>query len=515
MSLLASMNLSQQALLVNQAALSVVSNNIANVNTEGYSRQRVNLTPGVNFTPTGGSVMNQAYSTSGVEIASIERYADSYLQSYYRQQNSSDSYLTEYAQVSANVEGLANELKGDGLESALTKFFESAQTLSLNPQDAIARQNYMQQAQTVAFKFNDTASNLTSIRTSLVGDVAVPGSLQASEIFGSVTDANTLLSQITEVNNNIVMISCSDSPPSALLDKRDQLIDKLSKLMPVTVTENTNSTINLSMNGVDLIKGTKQLYSLNLSEGTATTPAVIELKNDAGLIASLPINDKFTAGSIGAMLDVCGTDPDKLTILGVLKNYNSLASGFASIINGIQTKSTPTEQAMAINKATETLIPATENIFNKNDGTPITVADPITASNIQINSNIMNDPFLISVAKVDPTNFQATAIGNNSNMIDVLTARSSNSPLLGNAPPEGALANIVGDIGLKTANVKSNLANQNAVLTQVKTQLSSTTGVNIDEELIDLTKYQTAYKASSRIYTVCNELLDLLINLGK
>ena len=184
------MNLSQQALLVNQAAISVVSNNISNVNTDGYSRQRVNLTPGVNYTPTGGSTLNQAYSTSGVEIASIERYADAYLQSYYRQQNSTESYLNEYAQVAANVEGLTNELKGAGLESAFTKFYESAQTLSLNPQDAIARQNYMQQAQTVALQFNDLAGNITDIRSSLVGDVSVPGSLAASEIFGMVSDTN-------------------------------------------------------------------------------------------------------------------------------------------------------------------------------------------------------------------------------------------------------------------------------------------------------------------------------------
>ena len=514
------MNLSQQALLVNQAAISVVSNNISNVNTDGYSRQRVNLTPGVNYTPTGGSTLNQAYSTSGVEIASIERYADAYLQSYYRQQNSTESYLNEYAQVAANVEGLTNELKGAGLESAFTKFYESAQTLSLNPQDAIARQNYMQQAQTVALQFNDLAGNITDIRSSLVGDVSVPGSLAASEIFGMVSDTNSLLKQITDVNNSIVMVSCSDTPPSSLLDKRDQLIDELSALIPVTVSENTNGTINLSMNGIDIVKGTKQLASLNLAEGPDdNTPAIIQLMDENGIVTSIPINDKINSGQIGAVLDVCGVDPNKLTLKGVLDQYNTLASGFADIINGIQTLSTATQRAMAIDTTTNQLMPATENIFEKSDGTPITVADPVTASNIRINNDVMTDPFLIAVAKVNlnavPPFYDPNAIGNNTNMLDVLHSRSANSGLLGNSSPEGALATIVGKIGLDTASLNNNLKNQSAVLTQVENQLSSVTGVNLDEELIDLTKYQTAYKASSRIYTVCNELLDILINLGR
>lgn len=510
MSLIASMNISQQALLVNQAALSIVSNNIANVNTEGYSRQRVELSPGVNYTPLGGSVTSQAYSSSGVEISSIKRYADAYLQSYFREQNSNYNYLNQSSDIAANIEGLANELKGSGLEDAFSKFFEAAQTLSLNPQDVIARQNYMQQAQTIAIKFNDTASNLTDMRTTLVGDLNLPGSLQTSRVYGMVSQANTLMEEITKVNSDVVMMGSSETPPGSLLDKRDQLINQLSALVPVTVSDNSNGTINLSINGLEVVAGTQQVATLDITEGSsADTPAVIRLKDTDGTLISNTINSRLDSGKIGAVLDACGTDPDKLTLLGVMGSYDNLAGGFAEIINNIQTAATASGTPMAIDGATKQLIASTENIFESSDG------GAITAGNIQINMDVLNDPYLVAVARVDPLDYDVNAIGNNSNMIEVIQARTTNFATLGNAPPETSLANIVGGIGLKTASIKSSLTNQNSVLTQVKNQLASVTGVNIDEELIDLSKYQTAYQASSRVFTVCNELLDVLINLGR
>jgi len=134
MTLSSSMGIAQQALLVNQAAISVVSNNIANVSTEGYSKQTVDLTPSVNYSPMSNSVLAQALSGTGVDLNSIQRASDSYLQSYYRQQNSANSYLDQYSEVAKSVENTTNELTGAKLESAFTSFYTAAQNLSSNPQ---------------------------------------------------------------------------------------------------------------------------------------------------------------------------------------------------------------------------------------------------------------------------------------------------------------------------------------------------------------------------------------------
>ena len=206
-----------------------------------------------------------------------------------------------------------------------------------------------------------------------------------------------------------------------------------------------------------------------------------------------------------------GNRTDIFTIKGVSDSLDQLASQFAKIINDIQTKADANGTPMAIDNATKQLmaVPPENVIYQTSDGSAT-----ITAANIQINQKILDDPFLIAAARVK-AGFDINAIGNNGNMQAVLNARNANNAGLDNSTPEGFLSTMVGDIGLKISNINNNLKNQSTVLTQVQNQLTSATGVNLDEELIDLTKYQRAYQASSRIYTVCNQLLDDLVNLGR
>lgn len=521
MSLVTSMNIAQQALLVNQAALNVVSNNIANLNTEGYSRERVELAPGVNYTPLGGSVMSQVYSGSGVQIDSVQRYTDLYLQSYYRQQNSDNNYLKEYSQMATSVQSMTNELTGSKLEDAFASFFTAAQTLNSSPSDSTARQNYAQQAQSIALKLNNLADNLSEARTSLVGEVtagniATPGSIETSKIAGLIDQANNKLQQIASINSDIVKISSGNLKPNALVDTRDQLINELSAMIPVTVSDNSNGTVNISVNGLDLVKGTKLIGNLDVTPGTVNEPAVIQVvdSEDKTIVLSNNVNKFVTTGTIGAILDLVSNKSDRFTIKGVSDNLDVLANSFAKIINDIQTVADANGTPMAIDNsgATPQLtgVIATDNIFETSDGTAT-----ITAANIQVNQDILDDPFKIAAARVDLLTYDINSVGNNKNMQEVVSARTTNNLGLANSTPEGFLASMVGNIGLKVADLNSNLKNQTIVLAQVKTQLTSTTGVNLDEELIDLTKYQRAYQASARVYSVCNELLAALVNLGK
>ncbi|HNW25474.1 MAG TPA: flagellar hook-associated protein FlgK [Candidatus Gastranaerophilaceae bacterium] len=511
MSLTSSMNIAQQALLVNEAALNVVSNNISNVNTIGYSRQRVCLSANVNHTSFGGSAYLQAYSGTGVNIDRVERYTDAYLQSYYRQQNSLYNYLNQAANIASNVEDIMNELNGTGLQAAFTSFFEAAQTLNLNPSDISARQNYAQQVQTVAMKFNELGSSLKDARTALVGDVNEFGSLQSSKIYSLTTLANEKLQEIAKANADIVKISSPGMLPSGLLDTRDQLIEELSQLVPVSIVENSNGSVNLSINGIEMIKGSQQTGTLDVVAGSQSEPAIIRVKDLQGEVVYSNINSYLNSGSIGAVIDMASEEGDVLTIKSTMKNLDKLAKGFSDIINRIQTQVIDGKTSLAIDKDTMLLTDATENIFESSDG------EEINALNIRVNSDILEDPYLIAAARLDKTdpNYSAGAIGNNSNMLMVLDVRTNGSSELDNFSPESFLSQMVGDIGLKTASINSSLKSQSAVLSQVSSQLSSATGVNINEEVIDLTKYQAAYQASARVYSVCNDLLDVLLNLGR
>lgn len=522
MSLQSSMSIAQQALMINQAALNVVSNNIANINTEGYSKQSVILSPSVNYTPLGGSVLSQIMSATGVEMDGIKRYADVYLQTYYREQNSQYNYLSQMSDAAKSVENAMNEFNGTGLEDALTSFYAAAQTLNSNPKDNVARSNYIQQAQTVALKFNEMSGTLNQVRTSLVGDPSDSSTLATAKISTSITEVNQKLAQLAQINSQVVSVSSADMSPNNLLDVRDQLINDLSGLIPVTVTANSNGSVNLSLNGIDLVKGTELQGKLMVNSGDAANPATINVVDQNNKPIASNINDKINTGTIGAILTAGGSGTKEFTVKSALDNLDKLACGFASVINDIQTKpdatvGTTTKTPMAIDKNSQTLIKATENIFVTNDGKTTT---PITAANIQINSNVLNDPDLIAAARVtvdtskSPT-YDVNAIGDATNSQMILDSRKGSYSALGNSSPEGYLAAIVGDIGIKVDNVSTNLKNQNTVLTQVKNQLSSATGVSQDEELVDLIKYQRAYQASARVFTTCNDLMDILVNLGK
>ena len=518
MSLISSMNIAQQALSVNQAAITVISNNISNVDTPGYSKLRVNQAQIVNTTASAGNAVALAESCSGVTIASVQRYADEYLQSYYRQENSSGAYLDQYATIAANIEDLTNELNGTGLEEALSNFYSAVDALNDSPSDITARANFVQQAENVCSSLNNTSSNLSNIKQSLAGDFNIPGSLKSSQISGAIDDTNALLSQIADVNYGIIKTNSSAGSSAALLDQRDSLLQQLSALIPAEVTINPNGTAGISINNINLVSGTKTLGTLNVESVNADPPVTVNFTDEAGV--KTDITSQIDSGAIGAILDATGNDPTKLTISGVLGDLDDLASTFADVLNEIQNgdpQGTDTI-ALAMDKTTKKLIeadPATDLIVTSD------ASATITAGNISVNSVIASDPYLVAAARLDrpsylanPTDYE-NQTGNSSNATLLTNSRTASNPALGGLTLEGYIASTVAGIGAQVANINTSLENQTLVLKEVESNLQSSTGVNLDEELVDLVKYQRAYQAAARVFNVCNDLLAELVHLGE
>lgn len=513
MSIVSSLNIAQQALSVNQSAITIVSNNIANIDTEGYSKLRVDMASVINFTPSAGNEQSVAEASSGVAVEKVQRYSDIYLQNYARQENSLYSYLDKYSSISSSIEDLTNELNDTGLAKALSNFYIAANTLSSDPTDITARENYVQSASNVSYLFNTTATNLNNLKKSLIGDPNVPGSLESSDIANSIDDVNSLLDQIAKVNYDIIKTSSSStSSNSALLDKRDVLLNKLAAYIPVNVDERDNGTVNVSLGNNSLIQGTSVKGYLEASlTGNINNPVEISLVDSTGGIIVQNVNSDIDEGSIGAILDICGSNPNKFTIKGVLDDLDTLANNFAGVLNQIQTGdpngdgTTP----MAMDNVTKQLIVSTELLYTTSDGSPA-----ITAGNITVNSNVLSDPYLVAVARLaDPTD--TNAVGNNSNMTLVLDSRTKSYAGISDSTFEGYLSSKVSEIGSQIKTIDTNKDDQGLVLDQIKSNLKAKTGVNLDEELVDLVKYQRAYQASARVFSICNDLLDVLVNLGK
>lgn len=522
MSLLSSINMAKQALSVNQAAITTVSNNITNMDTEGYSKVRVNMSEVVNYTPSAGNTVSQANALSGVQIADVQRYSDSYMQNYYRQENSQFAYLNQYSSIAGTLEGITNELNGTGLASTLSAFYTAAGTLADSPSDATARQSFMQAAQNVAIQFNGTSNNLASIKESLVGDpnASTTASLESSQIYNSVEDTNNLLDQIAKVNFDIIKTNNGTTSSNALLDQRDALVAKLSSTIPLNITEKSNGTVVVALGDHELVNSTAVTGYLKVKSGDNTTPAIISIENpkDPTTPIAANVNSDITSGSMGAILDLCGSDAGKLTISGIVGSLDTLASGFAGVMNAIQNgdPNSDLSVAMALD-ANGKLTKSTVNLFVSSDATNPT----ISAANIAVNPVIVGDTNYIAAARISKADYDAGAtvyqkqIGNNTNMTMVSSSRSTSFNSLGNTTVEKFLANTVGNVGTQVENINTNLENQTLVLGEVTTSLQSKVGVNLDEELTDLIKYQRAYQASARIFSVCSDLLGELVNLGK
>ncbi len=223
-----------------QRAFDIIGNNIANAATEGYHRQRLNLTPA--YTSQIGSVM----LGGGVDIAGITRMIDGFLQKeMFRQQSSLEQVSQELAML-RTVESSFGELSdGSGLSTALDDFFNALQDLSAHPAETIWQNQAITSAQTMAAKFKTLGQFLTSLESQI--------SLEAENVINQV---NALTGTIAELNYNINKQEISSGQAHNLKDQRDQCIAELSKLINVETVSREYGVVDVSTNGIPLVVST-------------------------------------------------------------------------------------------------------------------------------------------------------------------------------------------------------------------------------------------------------------------
>lgn len=670
----------QRALLMNQAAINIVNSNISNMNTEGYSKQRLEVSQSVKAGKNSGSLLEASQSGLGAYIDTISRNRDAYIDSYYRKESTKLNYYSELHNNNLIVEDITNELSDTGVNKVLNDFYTVANQLSANPTDSVARTDFAQKAESVTLKLNGLYDQLNNYASSIAGVSSNPSTFDESRMGTEVTSLNTKLQNLTDLNNTIISSSSQNITPNGLLDQRDKLLDDISKSIPITIKQTPGNLVIVSLEGNDLVSGNKFMskfvYDNKDPLGNDTTNApVLKLKqvNEPKNILRQNVNGLVNSGKIGALLDLTSTDTTKPnSINGILEKLNVLARNFAKEINDIQVSKQPDTVSLAIakNKIPSELIKATESIFTSSDSiaaSEMVGAIPdyshLTAGNIKINSAILNDPFKIAAATlklnaVDPnkapydvakttftaakatydgivgtptpaqqttydkalsafdtakttyksaadtdayntakTTFNAiatptpmdiatyntakttyksaydadtyntakTAFTNAKATYDAIPAPSltqqttydtalsafntakddytnlllpniktqtgdgSNALLLSQlrnksltginslngSTTEQYVNSIMGNFGVQTGTVKDKLDSQTSVVDQVKQKRETAIGVNLDEELTDLVKYQRAYEASSRVFNVVNQMLQQIINLGK
>ena len=263
-----------------QTAFDIIGNNIANAATEGYHRQRLNLTP------TYSSQVGPVILGGGVDIAGITRMIDGFLEKEILRQQSSLEQVSQELSMLSTVENAFGELSGSGgLSTALDDFFNALRDLSAHPAETIWQNQAVTSAQIMAAKFKTLGHFLTTLESQI--------SLEAENVTNQIND---LIGTIAELNHNINKQEISSGQAYNLRDQRDQCITELSKLISVETVSREYGVVDISTNGMLLVVNNS---AFELEVG-------IDENLELGIAAAggLNYNTDVQGGQLGALLSL-------------------------------------------------------------------------------------------------------------------------------------------------------------------------------------------------------------------
>lgn len=484
------MNIALSGLNAHQAALNVVSHNIANINTEGYRRQTVHFAE--MRTPLyDNSVRGQIASLAGVKIDGITTASNDYLNNYYRTQNSIYEGLQAGADVAGQVANLLDELKDSALGDSLSAFYDAANSLNQNPTDYSLRVNFIEKAKAVANKFNSMDKTLSNYRESVVGTKDAPAN---SQLGTDISNLNDKLKNLADINRQIAM----NKDDTSLQSQRDQILSEISGLADVTTTITAMGTANVKLGKEDLVRGSEVVGELSYYVNNAGEPKVRYYNNETGK-TNINFETSFKSGSIGGALSGLNT------LTEAQADLDKLAKAFIDQMNNIQQYNDGNTQACYYDRVNDELVQNPPALF---DGT--------TAGDITINDDVYKNPDLIAAARVDTTTANwEKAVGNGDNALFFYNAKSAKLTDLGGLSMQDFLISMGTKAALKADDLQKQADAQGAIVDSISNQILSETGVNLDEELSNMIIYQQGYNASARVFSACVEMFDTLVNLGK
>lgn len=486
-----------RGLIAAQTALDTINHNIANANTPGYSRQRVDLEAHFPYAKPGHNLdISKGQKGQGVSVTQITRVRDAFIDGQFRLESGIFGQNSIISDVLKQVEGILAEPSTGGINSALENFFNAAQELSLHPESIAVRQDFVQQAVDMITVFQQQAIQLRDLRRNLVGDTTVPSSINTSQLAYNVNEVNEKLASIHQVNQEILTIISSGAQPNDLYDKRDHLIDQLSEIIDVNVTNTANGQIDLSIGGQTLIRGTRLVDTLQVlaNPGPAPpptdAPTLIQTVN-----GGLTINSNITSGRIRGILNVGGNNPNTTTIRGTLENLNALVTNVVNEVNAINSS------GYNLNGVSPPL-----TLFLLAGGTTLNIF------RYSVNTNVINNPAQVAAA-INAPGFAGPGDGRNA--LAMAQLRNQTIAGLGNVEFGDYFNAMVSQLGIDTRGATERTEVQGDVIQNLEQRRQSISGVNTDEEMIDMLRFQRSFEASSRMIQVFDEVIQSIINLGR
>ncbi|MBI2354722.1 MAG: flagellar hook-associated protein FlgK [Deltaproteobacteria bacterium] len=467
MSLSAALEIGKNGLRIFQLANEVTSENIANVNTPGYSRQRVVLESAPPTTANGFPL------GTGVQIAAVERYYDGLLQQQLVNAETTLGFDTAKSQVLQQIEPAFNEVTNDGIGTAITNFFGAWQDLTLNPAGYLERQAVITRANTMVDNFNFVSTTLNNSITT-----------QNAALTPMTDSLNAILKNIAQLNGQIKTTELVNGNANEMRDQRDQLIREMSQEIGISYKEYGDGTTDVSFtdaNGTyDLVKGsTAGAFSIDKTDPVSF---VVQLTPAGGALTTI----SPTTGKLGAILAMRDTIiPDYLTQVDIL------AKAVVDAVNASHsTGYNPTGD------------PPGQNFFTT------LAAVPGAAANIALDPGLNVNTIAASSSAALP--------GDNRKALEIAHLASSKNVPFGAAATatfNNYYSSLVSKVGLDVQSAKNTVAHDEAFSKQLSALRESNSGVSLDEELTNLIRYQRSYQASAKLITATSEMMDVAIGL--
>ncbi len=287
-------------LVAEQTALDTAGNNIANANTEGYSRETALLEPNppIPIPAISARTGEGAQLGAGVTVATIARIRNTYLDAQYRTQNSALSAATAHAEVLEQAQTAFNEPSSAGIASQLSNFWNAWNNLASSPTSEAAKQAVVAAGEQLATTFKELSSQLSTIST------------QATEQYKSLAgpggEVEDYANQIAQLNGQIKLSEEAGQPPNDMLDRRDLLLDKLSALANITVTEQPDhmDTVSFGEAAKPLVDGTTVNWPQELTETAGgRLGALLAVNGPTGALTSLREGLDGTAAALASTVN--------------------------------------------------------------------------------------------------------------------------------------------------------------------------------------------------------------------
>lgn len=449
-SLISAMWIAAQSLDVDQGALNVTSNNIANASTPGYSREVVNLSE------NSPVLYGNLTVGTGVNLQRIQSVRDQLLSYLVAQQTTQQSGAQAQLNALQQVQGLFSD-PTQGVGANLTAFFNSISQLSTNPSDSAQRQAVITAAQNLVSSFNQTAQSLSRIQSSLNQSVSQ-----------SVDQINGLTKQIAQLNAKVGQMQQLGQDPGSFLDQENQLINQLSQLTNVTEIQTEHGLTLTTGNGTALVVG-NQSFDLTIGNGPSGMQDVYAGGQD--------ITSTIQGGTLGGAIQVRDQD-----IPAIMNQLNTLASEFSDSFNAAQ--------AMGYDLNGN----PGQALFSYSAGGP--------AASLALATT---DPNAIAASSDGQP-------GSNGNIANLLAVQSQ--PLPSGQNPTDTYANIVSQSGNFAAQAQAELTASSKSVNQLNDQLGSISGVSINEETANLLNYQNSFTAAARVVSTVDQLTQVLLSMG-